>query len=743
MAGRLRGEGLHKIRLLGTTKGILSRPSYCRQDPCTRRTDRGIANVLRSNSPFSGYRDELQKGVLTVAVKHPNCAEFVARESLRDHVFFFIFELSKHPRVLMQSPHPHKSFAASRLLGTFAAPVRGTLAFVALLASCGFLCAQTTYNWDANGGGAGSGGTGSWSTAVTATNWTANGTTFLVWSSIADQSNAVASFGGTAGTVSLTASFLANSLNFATSGYTLQAATGRNITNVSGNVTVGSDASATINPSVRLGGTNGFTKLGAGTLTLGNTNNYSGATTISAGAVVYGTNQALQGGSLVVQSGATLDLAGFTHLVAVSGSTLSGGGTITGTSGSLLGYDVTSTSDFSGVLSGGLSLLMDATGNLTLSGSSANTYTGSTTLIAGTLVLNKTAGVNAVGGNLFIGDGGGALDTLSLSAANQIADTSVVTMSNSGRFNLNGNAETIGALAGGVAGVQNINLGGGALTVSGTSASSFAGNIATGTGGVLTFGGASNTSMSGVVSGAGSLVKTGNGTLTLSATNTYSGATTISNGTVVVNGRVSGTGVTVKSGGELAGSGTVRSAVIESGGTISPGSSPGTMTLTNGLTWNAGGNYDWEIYNLAGPAGTGWDLINVQGGAFTFSGLSAGTPFNINIYSLDGTNPDSFGPLAGLSPLTTYSWKILQHNTAITGFNAANFALNSAFFTNNVSSGLFSLELGDGNTSIYLVYTTGQAVPEPGTWAAAALLAAAAGYVRLRRRKQDKVEIAS
>ena len=81
-------------------------------------------------------------------------------------------------------------------------------------------------------------------------------------------------------------------------------------------------------------------------------------------------------------------------------------------------------------------------GTQTLSGTSANTYSGTTTINAGELDLNKT-GVNAIAGDITIGDGTGT-DTLKLLAANQIIDASVVTMNNSGGvFDLNGNAETI------------------------------------------------------------------------------------------------------------------------------------------------------------------------------------------------------------------------------------------------------------------------------------------------------------
>jgi len=54
-------------------------------------------------------------------------------------------------------------------------------------------------------------------------------------------------------------------------------------------------------------------------------------------------------------------------------------------------------------------------GVLELAGSSANTYAGTTTVTDGTLALNKTAGVQALGaGGLTIGDGVGAASSASL-----------------------------------------------------------------------------------------------------------------------------------------------------------------------------------------------------------------------------------------------------------------------------------------------------------------------------------------
>lgn len=86
--------------------------------------------------------------------------------------------------------------------------------------------------------------------------------------------------------------------------------------------------------------------------------------------------------------------------------------------------------------------------------------------------------------------------------------------------------------------------------------------------------------------GGGGLRKSGNGSLTLTATNTYTGPTVISNGTLVVNGRFDGPGaVTVKAGGTLTGTGAVAGPVtIENSGTLAVASgdfASGALTLNS------------------------------------------------------------------------------------------------------------------------------------------------------------------
>ncbi|MFM8888356.1 MAG: PEP-CTERM sorting domain-containing protein, partial [Chthoniobacterales bacterium] len=162
-----------------------------------------------------------------------------------------------------------------------------------------------------------------------------------------------------------------------------------------------------------------------------------------------------------------------------------------------------------------------------------------------------------------------------------------------------------------------------------------------------------------------------------------------------------------------------------------------TLTSTNAV-WSQGGSYDWEIFNLAGPAGTGWDLLQVTaGGELNLTGINTANGFTINLITLQADNATQ-GALTGFNASTNYTtgWMIASAPT-ITGFLASEFSLNSSLFVG--ATGTFAIEQRaiDGGQGLFVTYTGGgQPVPEPGTWAAAAMLAGAAGYMRWRRRKQ-------
>jgi MYXO-CTERM domain-containing protein len=207
-------------------------------------------------------------------------------------------------------------------------------------------------------------------------------------------------------------------------------------------------------------------------------------------------------------------------------------------------------------------------------------------------------------------------------------------------------------------------------------------------------------------------------------------------GKLVVNGAITNSTVTVQSGATLGGSGAVGSTTLLSGSAIAPGNSPGSITNIGNLTWSGGSSYQWEIFNAIGTPGTDWDLIEVTGQLF-FANISSTNRFSIDIFSLSGL-PATAGPLAGWNPLTNANWTILSAAGGISGFDANNFTLNLANFTNNnsLNGGLFSLATEGNNLKLFFAAGENpgpEPIPEPGTWVAAALLGLAALYARRRR----------
>jgi autotransporter-associated beta strand protein len=430
-----------------------------------------------------------------------------------------------------------------------------------------------------------------------------------------------------------------------------------------------------------------FVKAGTGTLTLSGVNTYSGGTFLNGGTLDADNSSAFGTGSVNVGSGTTLDLLShnITNLIVNNGGTISASGTVSN---------------------------VDAeAGTTTISGANSTV-----TQVSGTATVNVNAAdvaVNSITGGTITSDASGSgMQVASVSSAATVnvggANARVATMSG-GTVNANASGLVITNFNGGDIAVAN------GVTV-----------------------GLRGGSSSGVISGSGGIAKQGATTLTLSGVNTYSGATEVEQGKLVVNGSANNSAVTVDSGAAIGGGGSVLSLTLN--GMLAPGNSAGTTTALSGATWNQGGSYDWEIFDLAGPSGTGWDLLSVTSGTLDLNGITGAGGFTINLITLQSNNTTQ-GALTGFNASTSYptGWMIASAPT-ITGFVASEFNLNKNLFVGG--SGTFAIEQRaiTGGQGLFITYNGGgsEPIPEPGTWAAAALLAGAAGYVRWRRRKQTE-----
>jgi autotransporter-associated beta strand protein len=231
----------------------------------------------------------------------------------------------------------------------------------------------------------------------------------------------------------------------------------------------------------------------------------------------------------------------------------------------------------------------NSTGILTIGGTTSNTYTGLTTVNVGEMDLSKTAALNAIAGNLTIGDSVGAANsaTVKLINADQIANTSDVTINSDGLLDLNGKNETIDALNG--AAGSSITLGIGTLTVGANNEN------------IFTYAGTS--------SGTGGLTKAGSGILILSGANAYTGDTTIKAGELFLT-----------SSGSLAAASTIRlgdTAINSPSAMFTFGSTSGGVTLTNPLIVQASASGTEGTRTLLGLAENG--ATNTYAGNITMN----------------------------------------------------------------------------------------------------------------------------
>ena len=432
------------------------------------------------------------------------------------------------------------------------------------------------------------------------------------------------------------------------------------------------------------GGTTAVTKTGTGTLTLAAANTFTGGLTINSGTVLAQTaSNALGAGAVTLgdttgSSSATLLYSGsttlnFTNAIAVragSSGTLSiiansGSSNNTTFSGAItLNNNLTvaqtgsgvRTNTFSGIISGGSGITIGS-GNLgTVVVTGDNTYSGDTQIRAGTLAIGSASG------------------NVTLALQNSTVD---LTTGDTGtlRFGTSTGTTITSATFGGLKGSRNLSL----LNANTTPAAV-----------ALTVGGNnSSTTYSGILSGAaGSLTKSGTGTLTLEGANAYTGGTTISAGSLIVNGSTASSSVlTVAPNATLGGSGTIGGATTING-ILAPGNSIGTLTVANDVTWNSGNSWVFEL-GAAGSSilspGTS-DLLAITGGKDFLKGT--GGPF-----TFDFAGTGDFG-----------WYKLVDWAGGATTFAALDFAGVNL-------GGVYTSEFAIQNNALYV-----NVVPEPSTY---------------------------
>ena len=238
--------------------------------------------------------------------------------------------------------------------------------------------------------------------------------------------------------------------------------------------------------------------------------------------------------------------------------------------------------------------------------------------------------------------------------------------------------------------------------------------------------------LSGGLSGSGEFNKTGTGTVKVGDSAGFTGTLNVNEGKVVVDGALaSGSTTVVGSGGLLGGSGTLGALTLSGGATLTPGNSPGLLTVGSAV-WGAGSTYEWQIGSVTGQAGIDWDLFRVTG-LLDMSGLSSTTKMNLTLLA-DGGGAMNLsagyewtfaqaGSFAGLSNLTVGTdISSLFHLTAV-GLDVGSDPANIKVLVGGQSNGLTSLNVW--------------AVPEPSSQSLLAFGMIALMAVRSMRRKQS------
>ncbi len=281
--------------------------------------------------------------------------------------------------------------------------------------------------------------------------------------------------------------------------------------------------------------------------------------------------------------------------------------------------------------------------------SNNNTYTGPTYINAGSLQVGGGSTVGSIATSSAIFDNGflsfNRPDATSVSGA--VSGLGGITQLGTGALTLTANNTLKGVVT---VSAGTLQLGNGSAAGSVSNAVSLVDN------GSLVFDNSGTVGYPKTISGIGSLVQFGSGTLVIGTNETYTGPTIVSNGTVLLtaSGSISNTlsininagatfdasaagGLTLRSTAPaeiLSGSGTINGSVTTAAGTtVYPGGNSviGTLTLNNNLSLN-GGDYVFDVGNASHDRILVGGTLNENSGVVIFQ--VSGSPVANGLYPL-------------------------------------------------------------------------------------------------------------
>ncbi|TWU27617.1 beta strand repeat-containing protein [Bythopirellula polymerisocia] len=135
--------------------------------------------------------------------------------------------------------------------------------------------------------------------------------------------------------------------------------------------------------------------------------------------------------------------------------------------------------------------------------------------------------------------------------------------------------------------------------------------------------------------------------------------------------------------------------------TVSPGFSPGMLTIGGNMTFEGASTLELEVRDAQGISGTDYDLLAVESDLINIGTVAE--PMIISLHTLDSL--DDPGQAINFDNTQDYSWTVATALGTISGFSAGTFVFDESQFLNDLGSGAFYLSLGDSGHALNVLFS--------------------------------------